>query len=81
MPGGQASHKGHSVKPNVNASGVTNEAADLSQEPMDMLPEELTNNQAHRAETEAVHYPPAMERPHSEGVEKPQDQESEAQPE
>jgi len=81
MPGGQASHKGHSPKPNVNASGVQDEAADLSQEPMDRVPEELTNNAAHRAETEAVHYAPAMERPHPEGVEKPQDQGNDAQAE
>jgi hypothetical protein len=63
MPGGQASHKGHSAKPNVNAPGVVGDAADPSLDPMDELPEELTNNAAHRAEVETLHYPPAMERP------------------
>lgn len=62
MPGGQASHKGSSNKPNVNAAGVVGEASDTSTNPEDLLPEVMTTNAAHRAE-ETVDYPPAFERP------------------
>jgi len=62
MPGGHASHKGNADKPNVNAPGVIGEAADQSTDPDDLLPENMTNNIAHRAE-EVVDYPPALERP------------------
>lgn len=62
MPGGRASHKGTSNKPNVNAAGVIGEASDQSTAPEDLLPEEVTTNAAHRSE-EALDYPPATERP------------------
>lgn len=38
MPGGNASHKSTSVKPNVNADGLIDEAADI-ENPQDLLPE------------------------------------------
>lgn len=62
MPGGRASHKGTSNKPNVNAAGVIGEASDQSTTPEDLLPEEVTTNAAHRAD-QALNYPPATERP------------------
>ncbi|MBD0336574.1 MAG: hypothetical protein ICV62_13880 [Cyanobacteria bacterium Co-bin13] len=63
MPGGKASHKGSSDKPNVNAAGIVGEASDPSTAPQEELPEVMMNNAAHRAE-EAEVYPPAVERPH-----------------
>ncbi|MEW6497587.1 MAG: hypothetical protein AB1589_34555 [Cyanobacteriota bacterium] len=39
MPGGHASHKGHSVKPNTNADGRIDDAADLATNPGDLLGE------------------------------------------
>ena len=39
MPGGHASHKGHSVKPNTNADGRIDDAADLSTNPGELLGE------------------------------------------
>lgn len=39
MPGGHASHKGHSVKPNTNTNGRIDEAADPSTDPQDLLGE------------------------------------------
>ncbi|AUB41473.1 hypothetical protein COO91_07521 [Nostoc flagelliforme CCNUN1] len=62
MPGGHASHKGTSNKPNVNANGVIDDAADESLNPDDLLSEEQTNTEIHRVE-ESVKYPPATERP------------------
>ncbi|NDJ22050.1 hypothetical protein GS682_10450 [Nostoc sp. B(2019)] len=62
MPGGDASHKGTSDKPNVNANGVIDDAADKSLNPEDILSEEQTNTEIHRVE-ESVKYPPATERP------------------
>lgn len=61
MPGGSASHKGTSNKPNVNANGVIGDASDQSTAPEDLLPEAVTTNAVHRVE-EAVNYPPATER-------------------
>ena len=62
MPGGHASHKGASNKPNINANGVIDDAADQSLNPDDLLSEEQTNTEVHRVE-EAVKFPPATERP------------------
>lgn len=65
MPGGHASHKGTSDKPNVNSPSVIAEAADKTLEPNDLLREEVTNNAASRAK-EFVDYPPALQRPNKE---------------
>lgn len=65
MPGGRASHKGRSDKPNVNAEGVLSEASDKSVEPEDLLPEDLTNTETLRT-GEYVDYPPAIQRPDEE---------------
>ncbi|MBD2561764.1 MULTISPECIES: hypothetical protein [Nostoc] len=62
MPSGHASHKGTSDKPNVNANGVIDDAADKTLNPDDLLSEEQTNTEIHRVE-ESVKYPPATERP------------------
>ncbi|MBW4451460.1 MAG: hypothetical protein KME55_01600 [Nostoc indistinguendum CM1-VF10] len=62
MPGGHASHKSTSNKPNINANGVIDDAADESLNPDDLLSEEQTNTEIHRVE-ESVKYPPAIERP------------------
>lgn len=62
MPGGHASHKGTSNKPNTNANDVFVSAADDSVEPKEMLREEIINNEVHRAE-EYVDFPPATQRP------------------
>ncbi|MBD2244072.1 hypothetical protein [Nostoc sp. FACHB-888] len=62
MPGGHASHKSTSNKPNINANGVIDDAADESLNPDDLLSEEQTNTEVHRVE-ESVKYPPATERP------------------
>lgn len=61
MPGGHASHKGASAKPNTNADGLIDEAADQSLNPDDILPEGATTNTT-RTE-EFVDFPPATERP------------------
>ncbi|MGF1939390.1 MAG: hypothetical protein RM347_034460 [Nostoc sp. ChiQUE02] len=61
MPGGHASHKGASNKPNINANGVIDDAADESLKPDDLLSEEQTNTEVHRVE-ESVKFPPATER-------------------
>jgi hypothetical protein len=39
MPGGQASHKSTSIKPNINANGLIDDAADLNFDPESVLPE------------------------------------------
>nr|WP_250121569.1 hypothetical protein [Chroococcidiopsis sp. CCMEE 29] len=62
MPGGHASHKGTSAKPNTNADGVIDDAADMTVDPEDLLPEELTNAETLRTD-EFVDYPPAIQRP------------------
>jgi hypothetical protein len=62
MPGGHASHKGSSPKPNTNANGVIDDAVDTSVNPEDLLPENLTNAETLRTD-EYVNYPPATERP------------------
>lgn len=60
MPGGNASHKGSSAKPNTNAAGQIDTAADAVK-PQDVLPEELTAD-IERTQ-EFVDYPPATQRP------------------
>lgn len=62
MPGGHASHKSTSNKPNTNANGVIDDAADTTVEPENLLPENLTNTETLRTD-EFVDYPPAYERP------------------
>ncbi|MDZ8055738.1 MAG: hypothetical protein RMX68_010430 [Aulosira sp. ZfuVER01] len=62
MPGGHASHKGASDKPNVNANGIIDDAVDKTVNPEDLLPENLTNAETLRVD-EAVNYPPATQRP------------------
>lgn len=39
MPGGNASHKSTSLKPNVNTDGVIDDAADLNFDPQEVLAE------------------------------------------
>ncbi len=39
MPGGHASHKGHSIKPNTNTDGRIDDAANLSVDPGELLSE------------------------------------------
>lgn len=62
MPGGQASHKGTSDKPNTNAEGQVDIAVDKGVQPQEVLSED-TMADAKRTE-EAVEYPPATQRPH-----------------
>ena len=62
MPSGHASHKGTSDKPNTNANGVIDDAADKTVEPEDLLSEDLTNAETLRTD-EFVDYPPATQRP------------------
>ena len=62
MPGVHASHKSTSNKPNTNANGVIDDAADTTVEPENLLPENLTNTETLRTD-EFVDYPPAYERP------------------
>lgn len=62
MPSGHANHKGTSDKPNTNANGVIDDAADKTVEPEDLLPENLTNAETLRTD-EFVDYPPALQRP------------------
>lgn len=60
MPSGHASHKGSSIKPNTNASGQIDAAADLSLDPQDILNE---GPDARRAEEESMENPAATQRP------------------
>ncbi len=62
MPSGHASHKGSSNKPNINAPGIIDDAADTGVNPEDLLPENLTNTETLRTD-EFVDYPPAYQRP------------------
>ena len=66
MPSGHASHKGTSNKPNTNATGQIDSAADKAVEPADLLPE---GPDALRA-SEAPENPAATQRPESESEEK-----------
>ena len=60
MPGGHASHKGSSVKPNTNTNGSIDMTSDLEVDPQDLLAEGMD---ARRAETEKMDNPQATERP------------------
>lgn len=59
MPGGHASHKGTSDKPNTNAAGQI-DTASKEVDPKDILPEDIV---ATDRTQEAVNYPPATQRP------------------
>lgn len=59
MPGGHASHKGHSVKPNTNANDSLDTAADPSVDPQEILGEGADSIRAREAEVN----PAAVERP------------------
>lgn len=59
MPSGHASHKGTADKPNTNAAGQIDIAADKV-DPQDVLSEEATAG-TERVQ-EAVNYPPATQR-------------------
>ncbi len=65
MPSGHASHKSTSDKPNVNANGVLDDAANRDVEPEELLPEGITNAETLRTD-EYVNYPPATQRPDEE---------------
>ena len=61
MPGGHASHKSTSAKPNVNTNGLTNAAAE-EDTPID--PQEVVGNQSDSTRTdEAEVNPAAIQRP------------------
>ncbi|MBD2103808.1 hypothetical protein [Leptolyngbya sp. FACHB-261] len=49
MPGGHASKKGFSVKPNTNANGQIDTAADLNVNPQDLLGEETESTRTDEA--------------------------------
>ena len=66
MPSGHASHKGNSDKPNTNATGQIDSAADKTVDPEDLLPE---GPDALRA-SEAPENSDATQRPGSEKEEK-----------
>lgn len=61
MPSGHANHKGTSDKPNTNATGQIDTAADKAVNPEDVLLEGSSTNTT-RTE-EFVDYPPAIQRP------------------
>jgi len=61
MPSDRANHQGTHDKPNVNALGQVNIAADKSVKPQDVLLEGATTNTTRIQEF--VDYPPAIERP------------------
>lgn len=64
MPSGHASHKGTSDKPNTNAEGQMDIAADKAVDPQDILPEGASTNTTRTQEF--VDYPPATQRPSGE---------------
>lgn len=64
MPGGHASHKGSSTKPNTNAEGIIDDAADPSLDGEEILLEGATTNTIRTQEF--VDFPPALERPQPE---------------
>ncbi|MBE9205275.1 hypothetical protein IQ244_01765 [Nostoc sp. LEGE 06077] len=64
MPGGHASHKGSGDKPNTNAEGLMDMAADKNVNPEDELLEGATTNTTRTQEF--VDYPPAIQRPDEE---------------
>ncbi|MBD2450266.1 hypothetical protein H6G76_24515 [Nostoc sp. FACHB-152] len=64
MPSGHASHKGTGNKPNTNADGILDMAADDNVNPEDVLLEGATTNITRTQEF--VDYPPATQRPDEE---------------
>lgn len=72
MPSGHASHKGTGNKPNTNAEGIMDMAADENVNPEDVLLEGATTNTTRIQEF--VDYPPAIERPEEEVETKQEDQ-------
>jgi hypothetical protein len=72
MPSGHASHKGTGDKPNTNADGIMDMAADKTVNPEDVLLEGATTNTTRIQEF--VDYPPAIERPDEEAETKQEDQ-------
>lgn len=64
MPGGHASHKGTSAKPNTNAEGKIDDATDDIREPEARLLEGVVTNTTRTQEF--VDYPPATQRPQTE---------------
>ncbi len=54
MGSGNASHKGHSIKPNTNTNGRIDTAADMSVEPQDLLAEGTAALRAEEAPENAV---------------------------
>ncbi|MBU7582697.1 MAG: hypothetical protein KAF91_07255 [Nostoc sp. TH1S01] len=64
MPSGHASHKGTGDKPNTNAEGRMDMAADKTVNPEDELLEGVTTNTTRTQEF--VDYPPAIQRPDEE---------------
>lgn len=64
MPGGHANHKGSSTKPNTNAPGIIDDAADPSINGEEELLEGATTNTVRTQEF--VDFPPALERPQTE---------------
>lgn len=61
MPGGHASHKSTSIKPNTNSSGALYEASDDNLNPEDILEEEVLLNTTHTEPLVDVSH--ALERP------------------
>jgi len=66
MPGGHASHKSTSIKPNTNASGQIDDAADMSVDPK----AEVESNADALRVSEAPEDAAATERPGNKGEEK-----------
>lgn len=66
-----ASHKSNSDKPNTNAPGQMDIAADKSTNPEDVLPEGVMTNTTRTQEF--VDYPPAYQRPGEESESNQQD--------
>ncbi len=67
MPGGHASHKGTSVKPNTNAEGIIDTAADPTFQPHDIVTQDSTPTRPGEAMENAA------------ATERPQDQPGKAQ--
>ncbi|WP_013320387.1 hypothetical protein [Gloeothece verrucosa] len=49
MPGGHASHKGHSTKPNTNAEGQLYSAADPTIDPEEIIADKFESARAQEA--------------------------------
>jgi hypothetical protein len=66
MPGGHASHKGASAKPNVNTNGLTNAAAEGPQDTQGVISNADDSTRIDEAEVN----PAAVERPQTPDDEK-----------